>query len=423
MLNPKTCERELAYVVYVDDIYPIEGKDRVECAVVGGWTCMVPKGSMKPGDPAIYFEIDSKLPPISTFNFLAKRNYKIKTQKFKAGEGHFYSQGLLMAASDFDWTIEVTPYKVGFGSIYCIVDNNGIRHIPNTDSAFLTKQLNVTYADAEDNKRKSKGSDKYKLMAERHPKLFSNVIIKSFYKTYWGKRILFVFFGNKSDKKKEWPAWVVKTDEERVQNLTHMLEEYSKEKWYYTEKIDGTSTTFTIKRKGRKLNFFVCSRNVVMNIPNKKKNCYYDNTDGNVYLEMAEKYHMEDVLTSLINEDFAGADFITVQGETYGGTIQKRKYGNEHDLAVFNVIIGNKNGTTIRLNPEDGKAIMAKYGVPYVPILGLSNIPSTCDEILKIAGGASKVDGLPREGIVFRTVDGKKSFKAVDNDFLAKFHS
>lgn len=421
MLNPKTGERELAYVVYVDGIEPIEGKDRVECARVGGWTCMVPKGSMHVGDPAIYFEIDSKLPEIEPFKFLEKRHYKIKTQKFKAGEGHFFSQGLLMAASDFGWTIEMKCIDGNTNLV--IIDKDGEIFIPNTESAFLTKKLNVTYADAEDNKRKGKGADKYKAMAGRHPKLFSNAIIKAIYKTYWGKRILFIFFGKKSDKKKEWPWWVVKTDEERVQNLVPRLEDYSKEKWYLTEKLDGTSTTFTIKKNKRKLDFFVCSRNVVMNIPDKPKKCYYDATDGNVYIEMAEKYHMEEVLTSLINEDFAGAEFVTVQGETYGGSIQKRKYGNEHDLAIFNVIIGNKDGTTTRLNPEDGKAIMAKYGVPYVPILGLSDIPSSCEEILKMAGGPSAIDGLPREGLVFRTVDGKKSFKAVDNEFLAKYHS
>ena len=413
----------MCYVVYVDGIEPIEGKDRVECARVGGWTCMVPKDSMHVGDPAIYFEIDSKLPEVEPFKFLEKRHYKIKTQKFKAGEGHFFSQGLLMAAADFGWTIELTEYVVGKGACNCIVDSNGEKHIPETDSAFLTKQLGVIYADSDDNKRKGKGPDKYKLMAGRHPKLFSNAIIKVIYKTNWGKRILFIFFGKKSDKNKEWPQWVVKTDEERVQNLTHMLDEYSKEKWYLTEKIDGTSTTFTIKKNGRKLDYFVCSRNVVMNIPDKPKKCYYDATEGNVYIEMAEKYHMEDVLTSLINEDFAGAEFITVQGETYGGSIQKRKYGDEHDLAVFNVIIGNKDGTTTRLNPEDGKAIMAKYGVPYVPVLGLSDIPASCEEILAMAGGASQIDGLSREGLVFRTVDGKKSFKAVDNEFLARFHS
>ena len=48
MLNAKG-ERELAYVVKIDEIRPIPGKDRVECAVVGGWTCMVPKGVFKAG--------------------------------------------------------------------------------------------------------------------------------------------------------------------------------------------------------------------------------------------------------------------------------------------------------------------------------------------------------------------------------------
>ena len=35
MINPQTKERELVYVVKVDSIEPIEGKDRVECARVG----------------------------------------------------------------------------------------------------------------------------------------------------------------------------------------------------------------------------------------------------------------------------------------------------------------------------------------------------------------------------------------------------
>ena len=44
MLN-KDGQRELAYVVTVDDILPIPGKDRVECAIVGGWTIEeLPKG-------------------------------------------------------------------------------------------------------------------------------------------------------------------------------------------------------------------------------------------------------------------------------------------------------------------------------------------------------------------------------------------
>ena len=60
MLN-KNGERELCYVVKVDDIQPIQGRDKVECAVIGGWTCMVRKGQFNKGDLGIYFEIDSKV--------------------------------------------------------------------------------------------------------------------------------------------------------------------------------------------------------------------------------------------------------------------------------------------------------------------------------------------------------------------------
>ena len=59
MLN-KDGVRELAYVVKIDNITSIDGYDRVELAHIAGWTVVVGKGQFKPGDLAIYFEIDSK---------------------------------------------------------------------------------------------------------------------------------------------------------------------------------------------------------------------------------------------------------------------------------------------------------------------------------------------------------------------------
>jgi hypothetical protein len=106
MLN-KDGIRELALVVTVDSVEPIAGKDRVECARVGGWTCMVPKGAFKAGDPGVYFEIDSQVPldnPV--FEFCKKYKGHIKTRKFKTPDGQFWSQGLLMPAADFGWTID-----------------------------------------------------------------------------------------------------------------------------------------------------------------------------------------------------------------------------------------------------------------------------------------------------------------------------
>ena len=45
------------------------------------------------------------------------------------------------------------------------------------------------------------------------------------------------------------------------------------------------------------------------------------------------------------------------------------------------------------------------------------------DELLDIATGESVLDGGMREGLVFRSQDGIKSFKAVSNEFLLRFHS
>lgn len=68
--------RKLASVRRIDEIRPIEGADAIECAVVGGWTVVVKKGDVKPGDLAVYFEIDSFLPIRPEFEFLRKSCYK-----------------------------------------------------------------------------------------------------------------------------------------------------------------------------------------------------------------------------------------------------------------------------------------------------------------------------------------------------------
>ena len=213
MLN-KNNERELAYVVRIDDITPIEGYDRVELAHVGGWTVVVGKDEFKPNDLAIYFEIDSKLPEVKPFTdmeFLAKKKFKITTQKMCKS----FSQGLLMSAKNFGWTIKYDTQDTSGDEPY-ILDNNNEAHYEGGESRFLTKQFGVTYAVAADNSRKAPSVDKYKAMTQRHPKLFSKKPIRFIMRHKLGKEIMFFFFGKKKDKKNEWPYWVTKTDEERI---------------------------------------------------------------------------------------------------------------------------------------------------------------------------------------------------------------
>lgn len=407
MLNSNN-ERELAYVVTVDTVTPIEGYDRVELAHVGGWTIVVGKGEFHAGDPAIYFEIDSKLPevePFTNMDFLAKKGYKVKTQKMCKS----ISQGLLMSAANFGWHIVE-------GGNYAIVDNNGNYHRVDEESRFLTKQLSVTYYIAEDNTRKANSIDKYKKMAQRNGKLFSHQPFRWLMKRVWGKKLLFVFFGRKRDKKSSWPAWVTKTDEERIQNMPWILKD--KEPWVATEKIDGTSTTFTMKR-GRwphKDKFYICSRNVVFDNPNKA--CFYET---NVYAEMAEKYDIFNKMKDLLYNDFSDCEWITIQGETYGPGIQKRDYhAPGHAFMAFNFIT-SKDG---RWGTEKMVDLLQKrMNIPCVPILDTNFIlPDTVEELLTYATAESICDYDLREGVVFRSKDGTKSFKAVSNEFLLAYH-
>ena len=404
MLNEKGV-RELAYVVKVGWVKPIEGADNIELIGINGWTCIAKKDEFAEGDLAVYFEIDSKLPEAEWSAFMESKHYKVKTMKLNKFK--VVSQGLALPASAFGWELVTTGQFAG--DVPVIKKPNGTYFI---EGDFLTQELGVTYADAEDNVRKASSGDKYKKMAARHPKLFQNPVVKWFYKRTWGKRLLFVFFGKKKDGR-NWPAWVVKTDEERVQNMPWILED--KSDWIATEKIDGTSTTATLKRgKFGRYDFYICSRNVVFDKPDKK--CFYET---NVSTEMAEKYNFEEVLKCIANT--YNLEWVTLQGETYGEGIQKRDYSLKgHDFMGFNLIFSDRG----RLNSADAATIMKSYGIPWVPILNEHFVlPDTVEELLDYATDKSLLDGGMREGVVFRSPDGQRSFKAVSNEFLLKYHN
>ena len=405
-------ERELAYVVLIDGIDPIPGYDRVEHATVGGWRVIVQKGQFKVGDPAIYFEIDSKVPKDrECFAFLEKRNYKVKTLKMC----RVLSQGLLMHAEDFGWKNGLDAD--GHPLIYDPNNNENIWY-PDGESRFLTKELGVIYADAEDNQRKAPSVDRYKKMAQRHPAIFKKPFVRWLMKHEWGKKLMFFFFGKKKDKKNGWPEWVSKTDEERIECMPWILNDKTKT-WIATEKIDGSSTTFTMKRgKFGKFNFYVCSRNVCFDSVDKP--CYYDT---NIYWEMAEKYKMFDVLKDILIDN-PDLEWVTIQGETYGDGVQKNNYDlKEHDFMAFN-LIDSIHG---RWNSSQMKTFLEINWneVPCVPILYDGYIlPDTVEELREYVNSQpSTINGKMKEGIVFRSQDGTQSFKCVSPEYLLKYHS
>ncbi len=378
-------KRALAYIVTIDEIKPIDGYDRVEYARTNGWWVIISKNdNLKVGDKCVYFEVDSKVnSEDERFAFLEKRNYKIKTQKMCK----VISQGLLMPVSLFP--------ELGEADV-------------NTD---VTDTLKVIYAVEEDNARKKVDPNaKYRSMAARHQKIFKQPWARWMMRREWGKRIMFLFFGKKKDKPRAFPSFVSKTDEERVENQPWRIGDGKT--YLCTEKLDGTSCTYALERKGRnKFEFYVCSRNVRQQ--DEKQECYHDH---NIYWDLAFKYDIERHLRDFLC-DWPEFKWVCIQGEGVGSVQGNPLKLAEDDLYIFNF----KDSVHGRLPSEIGRGIIEEWGMKWVPILGEVQMPDTMEELKQLATGKSVVNpDVMREGLVYRSLDGSDSFKNVSREYLLK---
>lgn len=382
-------ERALAHIEEIAWIKPIDGADNIELIGVLGWVLIAKIDEFKVGDKAVFVEIDSKCPADDErFAFLEKKHYKVKTMKL--GKFKCFSQWLALPLTLFP---ELSDRKLG--------DD-------------VTKELRITYSSEEDRKRKSNKVDpnaKYKAMATRHKEFFSKPIIRKIMRYDIGRKLLFLFFGKKKDNPKQFPSWIVKTDENRIENCPFYLE--SNEEWVQTEKIDGTSCTYAVDRMKRgknKFEFVVCSRNVRQ--ADRDQECYHD---SNIYWELADKYNIEKVLI-----DYAIAnnyDRVVLQGEGTG-SVQGNPYKlKDNRLFVFNLVIeGVRKGT------REMAKFCEENNLEHVPIINEHyKTPDTMEEIKLQADGFSIINPkVKREGFVYRSLDGQQSFKNVSREYLLK---
>lgn len=382
----KEKERALAHVEKIAWIRPIEGADNIELIGLLGWCCISKKGEFNVGDLAVYIEIDSKCNELDKrFEFLESKHYKVKTMKL--GKFNCFSQGLALPLSLFP---ELSNKKIG--------DD-------------VTKELKVTYSSLEDIQRKSSSNnkeDKYKSMAQRHQKLFSKPIIRKIMKYKLGRMIMFILFGKKKDNPKEFPKWIVKTDESRVENCPFYLQ--SDDKWIKTEKLDGTSCTFAVEKNKKGYEFIVCSRNVIQ--IDRDQSCYHE---SNIYWELADKYNVKDILTKFAKEN--NLNRVVLQGEGVGN-VQSNPYKlDDNRLYVFNLIVDG-----VRYSTVDMARFCITNDLIHVPIIDESyTLPKTMEEMKLEADGYSEINPkVKREGFVYRSLDGQKSFKNVSREYLLK---
>ena len=379
-------KRALAYIQHVTNIRPIDGADNIEQCNVLGWNLICKKGEFHEGDPCVYIEIDSKVPEREEFEFLRAKGFKVKTMKL--GKFNCISQGLAMPQSAFK---ELAGLSEG------------------TD---VTDILGIKYSVQEDNARKGNGDPnaKYKSMAARHQKIFKKKWARWMMRRSWGRKVMFFFFGKKKDNPRGFPIFVSKTDEERVENQPWRIGDGKT--YLATEKLDGTSCTYALERKGRnKFEFYVCSRNVRQQ--DEKQECYHDH---NIYWDLAFKYNIEQHLKDFLNQ-FPQLKWVCIQGEGVGSVQGNPLKLTEDDLYVFNF----KESQTGRWSSMAGAGQVREWGMKWVPILGEVQMPDTMEELKVLATGKSRVNPeVMREGIVYRSLDGSDSFKNVSREYLLK---
>ena len=379
-------KRKLAHLEKVRWVRNIPGADNIELIGILGWNLIAKKGEFKDGDWAVFFEIDSKLPETTWSEFMRSKHFKVKTLKFN--KFNCYSQGLALPINVFKEEFDLE------------------------EGLDLTDILRVTYSSEEDIKRKSNSVDpdaKYKSMIQRRKKFFSKLFVQKIMRYKFGRKIMFLLFGRKKDNPKEFPKWIIKTDESRIENCPFYLE--STDKWIKTEKLDGTSCTFAVDRiKKNKFEFIVCSRNVRQ--ADRNQETYHE---SNIYWELADKYGIEIILTKFAMEN--GYNKVVLQGEGVG-SVQGNPYKlKENELFVFNLIVDG-----VRLGTVDMAKFCEQNGLKSVPIIDTEYVlPKTMEEMKLEADGYSEINPkVKREGFVYRSVDGQQSFKNVSREYLLK---
>ena len=358
--------RKLAKIEMINGIVPIEGKDKIVLATVGGWNVIIQKDLYQVGDLVVFVEPDSLLPEKPEFEFLRSKKFKIKTMKL----GHTVSQGICFPLS-------ILPQDEQYFLEDDVTEILGIKNFNDTEEDTLKIEK---------------------------AKTFKNPILKYLMRYEFIRKLLLP----KKKNKGGFPEFISKSDEIRCQNISHILKEKDI-KYVVREKLDGTSVTFYLKKipktffwQKTKYDFGVCSRNLRL---------YTEN--NSVYWQVAKKYNIEKILERIIGNE----DFVAIQGEILAPSVQKNKYNvNEPKLYCFNLIYPSG-----KIDCLTAERLVWKYGLEWCPLVEESyTMPDTIEELLEHSTGTSKLYDTLREGLVYRNYKNDFSFKAVSPDFLIK---
>lgn len=356
--------RKLASVQEVSEIITHPNADALELAKINGWICVVKKGEFKAGDLGVYFEIDSFLPASDNrFSFMES-----KFRTFEDRLGARIKSIRLRGELSQGLILPITLF-------------------PEIEKAEIGKDVTELL-----------GVIKYE-----KPMPLS------------------------SEAKGNFPSFIEKTDQERIQNLTRMDRSGL---WEKTEKMEGSSLTIYYVKGDYALeanrnepkelalgeiptHLGVCSRN--MELKDSKTSSMW---------EVTRKYNLKERLEKLDRN-------VALQGEIIGPKIQGNIYKLEsYRYILFDIYdIDNKR----KLLPHERMTVwrelneMGGTPIELPPITEFVELPQSDDWVeilLKEADGSSALNpNTLREGFVYKHTEKNISFKVVSNEYLLKYDS
>ncbi len=346
--------RKLASIRKVDDIRPIDGADAIECAVVGGWTVVVKKSEYKPGDLAVYCEIDSWI-PVEIAPFLVKgkeprefegvKGERLKTIKLRGQ----LSQGLLLPMSVLN------------------VERDGVV---------------------------------YETLADEGCDVSDVLNIKK-----WEKAIPAQLAGQ---VRGNFPTLIPKTDQERCQNLTKEIGAAIETGLAFeiTEKLEGSSCTMYLDVEGE---FHVCSRN--MDLKLDENNSFWR---AAIKYNVEQKMHDAGLFGVAIQGELIGPG---IQGNIYKLSDIEFRVFDVYSIAQGAYLSPPVRQVLIKQIDLLHVPTLA-YSAKLLDTLGITTVEGLLAFAEgKSLFGAAGLEP-EREGVVFKQVDGGMTFKAISNKYL-----
>ncbi len=376
-------ERKLATVVTIDELLPIEGADRIELAIINGWQVVVQKGLYIPGETkAVFCEVDSLLDTERPyFNSLATLSSKL----LHVVDGRTHAR------------IKTMKLRKQLSQGFCI---------PLTETGLPDQEIGADLT-------KALGVVKYEKEAEKNMNNAGSA---------GGAKAGFKALG--------FPAFVPKTDQTRVQNITHMYNKAVEQGEEFEEsfKLDGSSLTAF----GRDGVLGVASRNVGFRVVSEKRSFLETlkdwfkqkrplmqkewkrviPADDNAFVQMAH----EAGLLEAIKRDGRN---LAIQGEMVGPSIQKNFEGvDKNEFFCYDVYLIDEQRYML---PAERIKFCTDNNVKHVPVNFTGPLQAkTVADVLVRSDGPSGLKGKYREGFVYKSTTRDFSFKVISNTYLLK---